>query len=93
MTRQAPEGFVRKVMAFPEGSFCGTVGAQRYVATRTTFAGGKSLKLVAEELGGPDYISLNLYMLDGGAQLFPCEMPASKVIAFVEGLVPDQDVG
>lgn len=60
-----------------------------YVATRTIFNNGKSEKLVAEQRGGPDYISLNLYHLAAGPQLFPCEMPAEKVIAFLRAFLPD----
>ncbi len=53
-------------------------------------AGGRSHKLVAHERGGSDYISLNLYQTrNSGPLLRPCEMPASKVIAFVLDLVPD----
>lgn len=54
-----------------------------YVVTRTTVAGGRGDKLVAEALDGSDYISLNLYRLKRGALLKPCEMPEDKVIAFV----------
>jgi hypothetical protein len=52
-------------------------------------AGGSSAKLVAEELGGRDYISLNLYRLRSGARLKPCEMPREKVVDFVTGLRPE----
>lgn len=41
---------------------------------------------MAEELGGDDYISLNLYLPRSGALLRPCEMPEQKVIDFVLGL-------
>ena len=44
----------------------------------------------AEELGGTDYISLNLYDLTAGPGLYPCEMPAEKVIAFLRDFVPDE---
>ena len=60
---------------------------RRYVWSKSTFNSGKSWKLVAEELGGSDYISLNFYALASGARLYPCEMPAAKVIAFVRGLI------
>ncbi len=89
----APAGFVAKLLALPCGTFRGTCDGRRYVVTKTTFSGGKSVKLVAEELGGSDYISLNLYRLVRGPRLYPCEMPAAKVIAFVENLIPDQDAG
>ena len=44
---------------------------------------------MAEELGGGDYVSLNLYRTGTGDRLKPCEMPAEKVVRFVLGLVPD----
>ena len=51
---------------------------------------GRSQKLEAEELGGNDYISFNLYRLASGETLLkPCEMPAEKVIAFVMDVVAD----
>ena len=48
-----------------------------------------AIKKKAEELGGTDYISLNLYRTKAGALLRPCEMPEAKVIAFVRHLVVD----
>lgn len=62
---------------------------RRYVVTKSCFAQARSWKLVAEELGGPDYISLNLYRTAKGGQLRPCEMPEAKVIRFVLALVPE----
>lgn len=47
---------------------------------------GKIHKVFAEELGGRDVISLNLYRTSSGPQLKPCEMPIHKVIAFLEGM-------
>ncbi len=41
---------------------------------------------MAEELGGGDYVSLNLYRTSSGALLRPCEMPEEKVVRFVLGL-------
>ncbi len=58
------------------------------MVTRQDFSGGNSQKLVAEELGGTDYISLNLYRLTSGTRLKPCEMPEAKVIEFVLDLDP-----
>ncbi len=54
---------------------------------KSGFADGRSAKLVAEEAGGGDYVSLNLYRLsDGRALIRPCEMPREKVVRFVLGL-------
>jgi len=60
------------------------------VVSKTALAKGKAWKLVAEELGGKGYISLNLYLTQNGEILRPCEMPAAKVVEFVIGFVPDQ---
>lgn len=68
----------------PVGAFTAQYDGRSYNAARTQFADGKSEKLVAEEAGGPDYVSLNIYRLsDGRALLKPCEMPEAKVRAFV----------
>ena len=83
------QDFLSAFDALPLGSFTGIADGRRYVCVKSGFAGGSSQKLVAEELGGTDYISLNLYRLANGAQLRPCEMPEAKVVDFVLGLVPD----
>ena len=84
------EAFVAAFDAMPEGGYGGTYEGKRYRVTKTLMATGRSQKLEAEELGGNDYISFNLYRLaDGTALLKPCEMPEEKVIAFVLGVVVD----
>ncbi|RDC72139.1 hypothetical protein DLJ49_11970 [Rhodovulum sp. 12E13] len=59
---------------------------RRWVAVRSTLAGGRAEKLVAEAAGRRGYVSMNLYRLRGGARLYPCEMPAADVRSFVLGL-------
>jgi hypothetical protein len=72
-----------------EGYCEGASGGRRYRVEKTLYADGRSLKLVAWELGGTDYISLNLYRLSGGRDMLkPCEMPEAKVRAFVLGFEP-----
>lgn len=78
--------FETALLALPLGTFTGTAHNRRYIVTKTLFNSGKSLKLVAEELGGPDYISLNFYRLEKGSRLFPCEMSIEKVTEFVHDL-------
>ncbi len=87
------DAFLNAFDALPSGTFTGISNGKRYVVTRQAFSGGNSQKLVAEELGGNDYISLNLYRLTQGARLKPCEMPEAKVIAFVLSLRPDPAPG
>ena len=85
--------FLRAFDALPLGTFTGMSRGRRYMVTRHDFAGGNSQKLVAEELGGDNYISLNLYRLTSGARLKPCEMPEEKVVEFVLSLMQEPDPG
>lgn len=78
--------FLKHYHALPLGSFEGLYNNSRYGVTRRQSADGKRGWLYAEELGGADHISLNLYRLASGAKLKPCEMPKQKVIDFVLGL-------
>lgn len=59
MSREELERFAQCLAALPMGTFHGTAHGRRYVFSKTAQAGGRSHKLVAHELGGPDYISLN----------------------------------
>lgn len=79
-----------RLRGWPIGTVTGLSGGRRYCVSKSVFAGGRSTKLVATELGGTDYISLNLYDLSSGARLFPCEMPVAKVIAFLADLAVEE---
>lgn len=85
----SPADDMRKVLAaWPQGYFTATFRGRRYGVTNSSHAAGQSLKLYAEELGGPDFISLNLYTpAHGDPQLRPCEMPVEKVMDFVREAV------
>jgi hypothetical protein len=56
---------------------------RRYGLTRTIAAEGRAMTVYAEELGGRDVVSANLYLTAGGAQLRACEMPDAKVVDFL----------
>ena len=73
----------------PEGHSTGHFEGRRYRVEKTSHAAGRSLKLYARDLGGTDFISLNLYHLAAGDLLKPCEMPEAKVLGFVLGFQPD----
>jgi len=77
----------RALLALPLGTFRGRALGQDWIATRSLFAGGASEKLVARTLDGSDYVSLNLYRLESGPRLKPCEMPSEKVARFALDLV------
>ena len=75
--------------ALPLGTHKGRYAGRRYIFTKSEDLSGAAQHLAAEELGGSDYISFNLYRVSAGARLKPCEMPAAKVTDFVFGLKPD----
>lgn len=56
---------------------------RRYGLARTDFNAGRGSKVFAEELGGNDFISFNVYRTRKGLQLKPCEMPEEKVLDFL----------
>ena len=84
-----PKDVAALLDAMPIGTSRGTAHGKHYVATRSLFNDGRSTKVVAEELGGTDYVSLNFYDLTNGPALFPCEMSADKAIAFLRSYAPD----
>ncbi|MDT9593383.1 peptide methionine sulfoxide reductase [Nocardioides zeae] len=67
---------------------------RRWAVTTRAYAGGRSLKLWAEELGGTDVVSANVYLGPGlgdagrGEAFRPCEMPAERVLDFLRGWEP-----
>ncbi|MGI9391618.1 MAG: hypothetical protein ACR2O1_16295 [Boseongicola sp.] len=74
----------------PTGGYGGTFQGKRYRVTKRQMSNGRSQKLEAEELGGPDYVSFNLFRLGSGQVLLkPCEMTEEKVIEFVLGVSAD----
>ena len=87
----SPAELMRATLAaWPQGYFTASFRGRRYGVSNTSHAGGRSRKLYAEELGGTDVVSLNLYEPDHGhPALRPCEMPVEKVIDFVREATPD----
>lgn len=73
--------------AIPFGTTRGRFMDTDWLVTKTALAGGKAQKLLARELAGTGYVSLNLYRLDGNRSLLrPCEMPEEAAVAFVTGV-------
>ena len=90
MPDTSPCAVWRTLAAWPEGYFTATYDGHRYGVTRSVHANGRSMKLWAEQLGGTDRISLNIYAPQSGdPALKPCEMPIDKVTAFVLGAQRD----
>ena len=84
------DAFLAAFDDLPKGAYGGTYDGKRYRIFKSILVTGRSQKLEAEELGGKDYISFNIYRLTGGETLLkPCEMPAKKVMDFVLGVTAD----
>lgn len=78
----------RLVDALPEGWSEVAYAGRRYGLTKTSHVGGRSLSVYAEELGGTDVVSANVYRTAAGDVLRPCEMPAETVLDFLRGAAP-----
>jgi hypothetical protein len=68
----------------PEGWTLVRYAGRSYGLRRTSRARGRSISIYAEELGGSDVVSTNVYRTAGGDLLRPCEMPAATVLAFLD---------
>lgn len=73
----------------PEGWTRVRYTGRPYGLSRTTHGDGRSVSILAMELGGSDEVSANVWLLARGAELRPCEMPAGKVFDFLAGWAPE----
>lgn len=85
---RAAESLMDLVERIPEGWTSVLYAGRRYGLTRTTRVDGRSISVSAEELGGPDRVSANVYRTRQAEHLRPCEMPEAKVLAFLRGWTP-----
>lgn len=78
--------FEHALSKLPDGAMEGMFQGQKWGATIQRSADRRRIWLFAEQRGGTDIVSFNLYVLSGGkAVLKPCEMSSDEVIAFVLG--------
>ncbi|RIA47695.1 hypothetical protein BXY53_2261 [Dichotomicrobium thermohalophilum] len=83
------ETLLVRLRALPKGYSEGWYDGRRFRAAVSVSRDGRRWKLYAEELGGRGRVSCNLYVLDSGVLLKPCEMPATEVLAFAASYTPD----
>ncbi|WP_327018941.1 peptide methionine sulfoxide reductase [Croceibacter atlanticus] len=69
--------------SIPKGFSKTVYKSQTYSLIKTTYNTGDSIKIYAEELGGTDVISANIYSLNSNYILKPCEMSKQKVLHFL----------
>ena len=78
--------FLSALSRLDDGYVVGEYSGQRWGATVRRSDDMTRVWLFAEDLGGPDIVSFNLYFLAGGRPILkPCEMSSVKVIEFVRG--------
>ncbi len=79
-----PEWFYQKIISVPEGTSRAMLENRLYIVTKTTSLAGQVIKLFAEEAGGRDYISLNVYKSMERIHIKPCEQPILKSQIFLQ---------
>ena len=72
----------------PEGWTRVTYAGRPYGLARRTRVDGRVVALYAEELGGSDVVSANVWRTADGDVLRPCEMPEQVVRDFLAGWRP-----
>lgn len=72
--------------ALPQGWTRVEIDGTPWGVTRADHAGGRSTTLTARELGGPGFLSANVWRTRAGVLLRPCEIPAEQVRAFLDRL-------
>jgi len=87
-TRRGTPDLAALVDRIPEGWTLVKYEGRRYGLTRTTRVNGRSIGVFANELGGSDLISANMYRTLVADHLRPCEMSDVKVLAFLRGWAP-----
>lgn len=79
-------GFETALAGLPDGCFDGVYLERTWGVTIRRSEDGRRVWLFAEERGGTDIVSFNLYVLAGRKTVLkPCEMSSEKVVDFVAG--------
>lgn len=82
---QPPRSLDDLIERVPEGWTLVSYDDRTYGLSRTTHANGRSISVLARELGGTDLVSANVYATSKGHHLRACEMPDQKVLDFLAG--------
>lgn len=71
------------VARLPHGWTRVTIAGRPWGVTRTDHAAGRSSTFTADELGGPGYLSANIWRTGAGLVIRPCEVPMESVTGFL----------
>jgi len=87
---KSPTAFEEALAQLNDGHQEGDFNARRWGATVHRSKDGRRVWLLAEQLGGREIVSFNLYHTnDSGSVLMPCEMSSEKIVEFVLHFRPD----
>ena len=81
----AADELERLLARVPEGWTEVGYANRRWGLRGTSRVGAAAVSVYAEQLGGTDVVSANVYRTGSGLALRPCEMPAATVLAFLRG--------
>jgi peptide-methionine (S)-S-oxide reductase len=76
------QDFYSKIALIESGSTKVMFQKKRYILSKEILQSGKVIKVYAEELGGNNFISFNMYKLKNGWELKPCKMLVEKSCKF-----------
>lgn len=84
------EELIAHLNKLPRGSSVGRLDGKKYSASKSVSGNGRRIKFYAEELGGTNIISFNMYRTARqGWALKPCEISSGKIFDFLERFIPD----
>ncbi|PJJ70960.1 hypothetical protein CLV46_0492 [Diaminobutyricimonas aerilata] len=72
----------------PDGWSRQSIDGSPWGVSRVEHVGGRSTTVTADELGGPGYLSANVWHTNEGLLLRPCEVPAEEVLRVLRALPP-----
>ena len=81
-----PDELRELISRIPDGWTRHVVAGTPWGVSRAEHVGGRTTTLTATQLGGPGYLSANIWHTTGGLLLRPCEVPAAAVLGFLRAL-------
>lgn len=76
----------RLLARVPEGWTRFEIDGRPWAVSRVARAGGRSVTLEVEQLGGADSFGANVWLTSAGPVLKPCEVPPEKVLGLLRSL-------
>jgi hypothetical protein len=84
-----PDELSELISRVPDGWTRQLVDHVPWGVSRAEHVGGRTTTLTATQLGGPGYLSANIWHTAAGPLMRPCEVPVAEVLGFLRSL-PEQ---